>query len=141
MTGSSATGLSSYGLFENLSQRSRSNSWESTKSDKGDSTTRSDIDIVVCFSDEMQHMLHGEALLIQALADHFTKIKDYVIESTDGVKIHVEINRVLPNARVPLIKAEVVLTRSISVIKVPVDISIDGPNTGIASTTMIRTEG
>ena len=84
VTGSSATGLSSYGLFENLSQRSRSNSWESTKSDKGDSTTRSDIDIVVCFSDEMQHMLHGEALLIQALADHFTKIKDYVIESTDG---------------------------------------------------------
>lgn len=95
----------------------------------------SDIDIVICFSDEFQSFVMGNDILtlIHMLADYISR------EASDLMTI----NTVLLNAKIPVIKAVVKLDPCDSfnnIQHIPIDISIDSAvHTGLASTEFIRT--
>ena len=100
----------------------------------GFQSAASDIDLVVCLSDQFidQGLLRirGVLPLLQALAVYLGR------EGTDAIQI----KKVLYHTRVPLIKAEATLvTNSSRTFIVSVDISIDSPvHSGMATTELVR---
>jgi predicted nucleotidyltransferase len=102
----------------------------------------SDIDIVVYFADEFKELLtvRGAIPLLHSLASH--------LESHGKDMIH--INNVLLHARIPIIKAESIISvdsmdfitgeKTSKPVKLSIDISIDGPNhSGLATTQLVTT--
>jgi len=152
--GSSATGLYYHGLFRDNSSRSRSNSADNSDETRILDSPSSDLDLVVCFSDDMQSILHSESSLIRMLATFLEGNEGHEAGnssvSQDGEplqpSISISIQQVLTHAQVPLLKATAVVRYAAQnageedrVVMIPVDISMDGPrNTGIASTAMIK---
>ena len=100
----------------------------------GTSAGGSDVDIVICFSDQAQGLLGLQGALILVLSQY---LSNRAIIST-GVfsSVNFKVLKVLPQARVPLIKAAMELDGR----DFQVDISIDGDrNTGLISTACINT--
>ncbi len=151
--GSAATGLFSPDIFRYNTLRTRSNSNGAEIATDIADTPSSDLDLVVCFSDDMQSVLHSDSSLVRILAGFLESNGDGTADvspTEDGQisphsTVSLVIQQILPHAHVPLIKAIATVrsydsgSSSVRVVSIPVDISMDGPrNTGIASTAMIK---
>ena len=100
----------------------------------GTSAGGSDLDIVICFSDQAQGLLGLQGSLVLVLSQYLSY---RAATSTGGFSsANFKVIKVLPQARVPLIKAAMELEGR----KFLLDISIDGDrNTGLISTACINT--
>lgn len=116
------------------------------RDDAGDQICRSDLDLVVCFSDASQGLLRLRGSLLNVLAGHLVGGASSSSSSTPDSSIF-SVSRMLLSARIPVLKGKLTFDTSaldagggLQRVSVAVDMALDGAtHSGLAASTMCQT--